>query len=61
MIKEDNITGVTNAIRFVLEIYKLKGILRKVKPIGEDRYESTAEHSRQIALFCLVPGLNALA
>lgn len=46
-------TGVTDAIRFVLEIDKLKGILRKVKPIGEDRYENTAEHSWQIALFAL--------
>ena len=53
MPKKDNITGITNAIRFVLEIDKLKGILRKVKPIGEDRYENTAEHSWQIALFGL--------
>jgi putative hydrolase of HD superfamily len=53
MAKEDNITGVTDAIRFVLEIDKLKGILRKVKPIGENRYENTAEHSWQIALFAL--------
>jgi hypothetical protein len=30
MIKEDNITGVSDTIRFVLEIDKLKGILRKV-------------------------------
>ena len=53
MIKEDNMPGVHVAIRFVLEIDKLKGILRKVKPIGEDRYENTAEHSLQIALFAL--------
>ena len=53
MTREDSITGVSAAIRFVLEIDKLKGILRKVKPIGEDRYENTAEHSWQIALFAL--------
>ena len=35
------------------EIDKLKHVLRKVKPIGEDRYESTAEHSWQIAVFAL--------
>ncbi len=40
-------------IRFVLEIDKLKGVLRKVKPTGEDRYENTAGHSWQIALFAL--------
>lgn len=60
MTKKDEMTGVTNAIRFVLEIDKLKGILRKVKPIGEDRYENTAEHSWQVALF-VVPNSNALA
>ena len=53
MSREDTTTGVSAAIRFVLEIDKLKGILRKVKPIGEDRYENTAEHSWQIALFAL--------
>jgi putative hydrolase of HD superfamily len=53
MIEEDNITGIPDTIRFVLEIDKLKGILRKVKPIGEDRYENVAEHSWQIALFAL--------
>lgn len=30
-----------------------KGVLRKVKPVGEDRYENTAEHSWQIAVFAL--------
>ena len=28
-------------------------MLRKVKPVGEERYENTAEHSWQIALFAL--------
>lgn len=36
-----------------MEIDKLKGVLRKVKPIGEERYENTAEHSWQIAVFAL--------
>jgi putative hydrolase of HD superfamily len=53
MTQEDNITGLTDTIRFVLEIDKPKGILRKVKPIGENRYENIAEHSWQIALFAL--------
>lgn len=38
-------------VDFVLEIDRLKGVTRKVKPIGDDRYENSAEHSWQIALF----------
>jgi putative hydrolase of HD superfamily len=53
MIQTDNTKGISDIIRFVLETDKLKGILRKVKPTGEDRYENTAEHSWQIALFAL--------
>ena len=37
-------------IDFVLELDKLKAVNRKVKPIGLDRYENSAEHSWQIAL-----------
>lgn len=39
------------AIAFVLEIEKLKAVTRKVKPLGLDRYENSAEHSWQICLF----------
>src|ERR1700751_4511274 len=42
---------ISNTIQFVLEIDKLKGVLRKVRLIWEERYENTAEHSWQIALF----------
>jgi putative hydrolases of HD superfamily len=44
---------VGQIIQFVLEIERLKGVLRKVRPNGEDRYENTAEHSWQIALFAM--------
>ena len=44
---------VHDIVQFVLEIDKLKGVLRRVKPVGEDRYENTAEHSWQIAVFAL--------
>ncbi len=37
-------------IDFVLEIDRLKGVTRKVKPLGLDRYENSAEHSWQLAL-----------
>ena len=51
---------VGQIIQFVLEIEKLKGVLRKVRPIGKARYENAAEHSWQIALFAisLADGLN---
>lgn len=37
-------------IDFVLELDKLKGVTRKVKPLGLDRYENSAEHSWQLAM-----------
>ncbi len=37
-------------VNFVLELDKLKAVIRKVRPIGLDRYENSAEHSWQIAL-----------
>jgi 5'-deoxynucleotidase YfbR-like HD superfamily hydrolase len=53
MIQEQGFIEVLNIVQFVLEIDKLKGVLRKVKPVGEDRYENTAEHSWQIAVLAL--------
>lgn len=37
-------------VDFILELDKLKAVTRKVKPLGLDRYENSAEHSWQIAL-----------
>lgn len=37
-------------VDFVLEIDKLKAVLHKTRPLGQDRYENSAEHSWQIAL-----------
>lgn len=37
-------------IDFILELDKLKGVTRKVRPLGLDRYENSAEHSWHIAL-----------
>lgn len=38
---------------FILELDKLKGVTRKNRPLGLDRYENSAEHSWQIALLAL--------
>ena len=44
-------------VDFILELDKLKAVTRKVKPLGLDRYENSAEHSWQLALlaFSLAP------
>ena len=48
---------VPSAVGFILELDKLKGVTRKVTPLGLDRYENSAEHSWQLALlaFSLAP------
>jgi putative hydrolase of HD superfamily len=38
-------------VDFILEVDRLKAVTRKVRPAGLDRYENSAEHSWQIALF----------
>jgi len=40
-------------IDFILELDKLKGVLRKVRPLALDRYENSAEHSWQLALLAI--------
>lgn len=40
-------------VEFVLELEKLKGVLRKVKPLGLERYENSAEHSWQLAMMAM--------
>jgi putative hydrolase of HD superfamily len=37
-------------VNFVLELDKLKGVTRKIRPLGLDRYENSAEHSWHIAM-----------
>ena len=37
-------------VAFILELDKLKGVTRKTRPLGLDRYENSAEHSWQIAM-----------
>ena len=37
-------------VDFILELEKLKGVTRKTRPLGLERYENSAEHSWQLAL-----------
>lgn len=40
-------------IDFILELEKLKGVTRKTRPLGLDRYENAAEHSWQLAIMAV--------
>jgi putative hydrolases of HD superfamily len=40
-------------IDFILEVEMLKGVTRKTRPLGLDRYENSAEHSWQLALLAI--------
>lgn len=48
-----------NVVEFVLELDKLKGVTRKVKPLGLDRYENSAEHSWHLTLFAVALARHA--
>lgn len=43
-------TDLQRIIDFVIELDKLKAVLRKTMPVGLDRYENVAEHSWQVCL-----------
>ena len=51
--RNQTLKDIATAVQFALEIDKLKSVMRKVRPVGEERYENAAEHSWQIALFAL--------
>jgi putative hydrolase of HD superfamily len=40
-------------VDFIIELDKLKTVTRKVRPLGLERYENSAEHSWQIAMLAL--------
>lgn len=44
---------MAHIVAFVLELDRLKGVTRKVRPRGLDRYENSAEHSWHLALLAL--------
>jgi putative hydrolases of HD superfamily len=48
-------------IDFIIELDKLKTVLRKTKPIGLERYENSAEHSWQVSLLALLLAQHAHA
>ena len=48
-------------VDFILELDRLKGVTRKTRPLGLERYENSAEHSWQLALLAtaLAPHADA--
>jgi len=41
-------------LQFIVEVDKLKGVLRRTSPIGAERRENSAEHSWQVVLSALL-------
>jgi putative hydrolase of HD superfamily len=54
-------TGMQAIVEFVLELDKLKGVTRKTRPLGLERYENSAEHSWQLALLAAALAHHAAA
>jgi putative hydrolase of HD superfamily len=53
---DDDLTQIS---AFILEVDRLKGVLRKTKPSAIGRYENSAEHSWQVALLALLLASHA--
>ena len=50
----DLISDIQKVFDFILELDKLKSVLRKTKPLGCDRYENSAEHSWQVCMLAVL-------
>jgi putative hydrolases of HD superfamily len=50
---EERTGELRGIVAFIREVDKLKAVTRKVKPLGQERYENSAEHSWQLALLAL--------
>lgn len=44
---------IQQVVDFILELDRLKGVERKNRPLGQARFENSAEHSWQIAMLAL--------
>lgn len=45
---------IEQILNFVIEIEQLKGVLRKTRPVGFNRYENSAEHSWHVCITALM-------
>ena len=46
--------NIEKILDFIIEIDKLKSVLRKTRPVGLDRYENSGEHSWHVCLSALM-------
>jgi putative hydrolases of HD superfamily len=46
--------SIRKILAFVVEVEKLKAVLRKTRPVGLERYENSAEHSWHVCLTALM-------
>ncbi|CED59678.1 Putative uncharacterized protein [Moritella viscosa] len=46
--------NIERVLNFIVEIEKLKDVLRKTRPVGLDRYENSAEHSWHVCISALM-------
>lgn len=49
-----SLKDITQILDFMVEIEKLKGVLRKSRPVGLSRYENAGEHSWHVCLSALL-------
>ena len=47
-------SDIQKVFNFIIELDKLKSVLRKTKPLGCDRYENSAEHSWQVCILAVL-------
>lgn len=52
--KEIILESIEKILSFIVEVEKLKAVLRKTRPVGLDRYENSAEHSWHVCLAALM-------
>ena len=45
---------IERILNFIIEIEKLKAVQRKTKPVGQERFENSAEHSWHVCLSALM-------
>lgn len=45
---------LADQLAFLLELDKLKAVLRRTRPVGLERYENSAEHSWHVALMAML-------
>jgi putative hydrolase of HD superfamily len=52
--RKQEMERIETILEFVIEVEKLKSVLRKTRPVGLDRFENSAEHSWHVCLCALM-------